>query len=156
MRYYCTLFIRSNNQNAATHIFKTKAINLLEFEDGYSEANLARAKRWQKVTSIDHFTIRNDLPRYRWSLSSNKEIETSDPDPQNHISWLISQLKLKTSLIDAQQEGTECTLAFYWGSSGTGGGPVITPQLSALLLHHQLKLDIGFYFESQAPGAACN
>lgn len=147
MRYYCTLFVRANALRAASNIFRSQAMEILEFEDTRSEANLARAERWRKSQPIVQFVVRNDLPRYCWSLTSLEAIDASEPDPYTHIFWLLSQLKARASFSDAGKKGVECTLAFYWGGRGTGGGPTIAPRLSKMLFKHNINLEISFYFE---------
>jgi len=148
MRYYCTLLVRSNAVQTASNIFQPAAIDMLGFDDMRSEANLARAERSRSSKSPVRFVVRNDLPRYCWSLTSLKAIEASEPDPYTHIAWLLSQLKPGVSLVDAQEKGIECTLSFYWGGQGTGGGPTVAPKLSELLSQHGINLKIGFYFEA--------
>jgi len=147
MKYYCTLIARSNEERTAIGIFRSEAAEMLKFEDTRSEANLARAERWRNARSSVQFIVKTDLPRYCWSLTSRNAIDTSEPDLCVHVSWLLSQLKPGASLVLLREAGVECTLAFYWGGQGTGGGPVITPRLSALLCQHEIDLNIGFYFE---------
>ncbi len=147
MRYYCTLVVRANAMRTASRIFRSPTIEMLGFEDTRSEASLARAERWRNSNSSAQFVVRNDLPRYCWSLMSLKAIDASESDPYTHISWLLSQLKSTASLAEAREKGVECKLPFYWGGQGTGGGPTITPRLSTLLCQHEVNLDIGFYFE---------
>ncbi|TFY97218.1 hypothetical protein [Ramlibacter humi] len=69
-----------------------------------------------------------------------------------HVSWLLSQLKPGT-LLDGCARGIEASLSLYWGSGGTGGGPFISPELSALLAKHRVQLQIGFYYEEAGPEA---
>lgn len=91
--------------------------------------------------------MRNDLPRYGWVLDSRDGVSTDETDPYVHVLWLLSKVKGDVCLADAARKGIESSLAFYWGSTGTGGGPFISPSLAGLLAQHQLGLDIGFYYE---------
>ena len=150
MRYYCLLIIRSNSKGTASSIFRAKALDVLGFEDTCSEVNLARAERWRKSNSSVQFIERSDLPRYCWSLTSLSGIDEKVSDPFEHVSWLMSQLKRGVSLANVKNQGVECVLAFYWGGLGSGGGPLITPGLSNMLVQHNIDLSIGFYMENQA------
>jgi hypothetical protein len=122
---------------------------MLKFDDTRSDFNLARAERWRSRVGT-RFIIRNDLPRYNWILSSQESLGTDNFDVYTHASWLLSQLKADILISELVMQGMECGLSFYWEGSGTGGGPVITPQLSELLYKHQINLDIGFYYERQS------
>lgn len=144
-RYYCLLHIRSNNENTGDDIFTPDVIDFLEFDDLRSKKNLEKMKKWRD-SSIE-FIVRNDLPRYVWTLSSLEEIDDSEWDLFIHISWLLSTLNQGVSLSAIQKNGIECELSFFWGGNGTGGGPTIPPRLSELLNFHKIKLDIRFYYE---------
>jgi hypothetical protein len=148
MRYYCTFFLRSDELNAPSSIFLPDAIEALEYEDSRSPARLARVQSLRGVGSI----TRSDLPRYGWYLDTRKAIEADECDPFVHVSWLLSQLKPSVLLAEARKQGVESSLGFYWGGSGTGGGPFFSVRLAELLVRHQIGLDVGFYYEEQENG----
>ncbi len=135
MRFYCLLIVRSDDIKTASNVFLKNATKLLDLEDMQSELNLKIAARW---------IIRSDLPRYQWTLNSLEKINVAEIDIYKHIYWLLSQMK--ESFFDSERKNIECSLSFFWSSRGTGGGPVITPELSELLFQKKIKLDIGFYF----------
>ncbi len=145
MRHYCLLIIRSNSEDAASSIFRPQAMDMLGFEDLRLEKHGASGALLRQASSSVQFVVRSDLPRYCWSLNSLKAIDQSVSDPLEHVSWLLSQLKRGISLADAQKQGIECVMALYWGGLGSGGGPLITPRLSSLLIQHDINLSIGFY-----------
>lgn len=119
---------------------------MLEFEDTRSEINFKRTN--SSESSPIKFMIRDDLPRYSWFLNSTKYLENSDHNIYNHIYWILSQIKSIFSLNSAREKGAEFNLDFYWGSPGTGGGPIISSEVSALLLQYKINLNIGFYYEN--------
>ena len=151
MRYFCNLYIKSDTKNTPANIFEPAVIRMLEFYDRESAIGLATTERLRKT--FEHWPsdqkgrrpiIRSDLPRYFWTLSSQKAVSTDEDDPYIHVSWLLSRLK-GVLVSDLIEQGIECKLSFYWGGLGTGGGPLIAPRLSELLHKHQVYLGIGFY-----------
>ncbi|CAN7436126.1 hypothetical protein LJR129_002816 [Acidovorax sp. LjRoot129] len=108
-----------------------------------SPARIASAERWKAAGFVQRF----DLPRYAWSYDSQNAVTSDVWDPYPHVEWLLSQLKSGISLATERALGTETHLGFFWGGGGTGGGPFISVQLAELLVHHQIALDIGFYYQ---------
>lgn len=150
MTYYCTFFLRSDDPDAASKILASNSVAELDFEDNYSEFNLARAQRWRAAG----FIARSDLPRYRWLFHSKGSVDSDEIDPFVHVSWLMSQLKPDVSLAQAREDGIETSLGFYWGGNGTGGGPFISVRLAELLVRHEIDMDVGFYYEASESGSS--
>lgn len=148
MRYYCTFFLRSDDRDAPSKIFIPDVVDALAFDDNQSAANLASAQRLRAVG----FIRRSDLPRYSWHLDTRDEVDSDEIDPFVHVSWLLSKLRSGISLPEANKNGIESLLAFYWGGNGTGGGPFISVRLAELLVRHQINLDVGFYYEEHENG----
>jgi len=126
-------------------VFREGVVEILTFEDYRSPGNLARMERLQKTNAGWRFVQRNDLPRYCWRLNSKGVIESNDL--YEHVSWLVGNLRSGFILKNLSLMDFEYGLSAYWGSGGTGDGPLITTKLSKLLVRHGLKLDIGFYLE---------
>jgi hypothetical protein len=131
-------------------VFLRKMLGDLDFEDYRSASNLARAERLNKVGAGWSLVQRNDLARYCWTLSSKEKIESDDL--YEHVSWLAGSLQPGFTLKTLASMGFEYGISAYWGGGGTGGGPLITPRLSELLVRHDVNLDIGFYFDSEEEG----
>ncbi|MDO8387030.1 MAG: hypothetical protein Q7T13_11605 [Polaromonas sp.] len=146
MTYYCTLFLGSDKRDALSGLLLRAALNALDLEDNQSPENLARAQRMRTAG----FVMRSDLPRYAWCMDSRGGVAADESDPLIHVSWLLSRLKPGVLLADAKNQGLECSLGFYWGGQGTGGGPFISVALADLLARHRVGLDVGFYYEEPA------
>lgn len=43
--------------------------------------------------------------------------------------------------------GYKYYFSVFWGGNGTGGGPFITSETSALLAEHEAEIEICFYYE---------
>lgn len=148
MRYYCTFFLRSDDRDAPSKIFLSDVVDALDFDDNQSSARIASAQRLRAVG----FITRSDLPRYAWRLDTRDEVDSDEIDPFVHVSWLLSKLRPGVSLPEANMNGIESLLGFYWGGNGTGGGPFISVRLAELLVRHQINLDVGFYYEEYESG----
>ncbi|QTN28679.1 hypothetical protein HZ993_02160 [Rhodoferax sp. AJA081-3] len=148
MRYYCTFFIRSDDGDAPSKILVSDVLGALDFDDNESVLNLASAERWRAAG----FVRRNDLPRFKWFFDTREAVDSDEIDPLVHVSWLLSHLRPGISLAEATENGIETWLGFYWGGSGTGGGPFISVRLAELLARHQICLNVGFYYEEYENG----
>ncbi|WP_172218145.1 hypothetical protein [Caenimonas soli] len=118
-------------------------LEAIECDDQHSPARLASAERLRAAG----FVRRTDLPRYSWAFDSEEAIGSDVLDPYLHVEWLLSRLKPGVSLSEERAAGTETHLGFFWGGSGTGGGPFISVPLAGLLVQHQIALDVGFYYQ---------
>lgn len=148
MSYYCTFFIKSNDAKAASRILRTEVLETIECDDLHSPARLAGVERLRAAG----FFRRADLPRFSWAFDSEDAIGSDNLDPYVHIEWLLGQLRPGVSLSDERAAGTETHLGFFWGGSGTGGGPFISVRLAGLLVQHQVALDVGFYYQDPEEG----
>jgi hypothetical protein len=151
MNYYCDLFIRSNLAELPSGLLRPDRRSAMHVEDLRSAKNLARAERLGRIASGVRFVQRADLPRYVWSLSSKGAVV--GPDPYEHVAWLCDHLHPGAVLKDLPANDFEFGFSFYWGGHGTGGGPLVAPRLSQLLLDHGANLDIGFHFEAMTLNA---
>jgi hypothetical protein len=141
--YYCTFFVKSNDPTAASRIVCSEILEKMTRDDLHSPERLASAERLR----ASGFVRRADLPRYAWAFDSEESIGSDVLDPYSHVEWLLGQLKAGVSLAAERAAGTETHLGFFWGGSGTGGGPFISVRLAGLLVEHQIPLDVGFYYQ---------
>jgi hypothetical protein len=143
MKYYCLLHINSKFHDADEMIFRKSALNFLDFQDRESASNIARSDHLRTAGVM----MERSAHRYGWTLDSSNGISAAEPRVLLHVSWLLAQLKPKISLAKRISGNIDCDLNFYWSGGGTGGGPLITPELSKLLVQHQICLSFGFYYE---------
>lgn len=143
MTYYCTFFLRADESDAPSKIFVPDIVDVLDFEDNQSDFRLASAQRLRAAG----FIARSDLPRYSWRLNTRDDVDAQESDPFIHVAWLLSKVKPGVRLAEANENGIESSLGFFWGGNGTGGGPFISVRLAELLARYQISLDIGFYYQ---------
>lgn len=138
MIYYCLLYIKTNEIISRSEIGKSKR-QIFEIIDRDSPAERASAERLKK-----HGITRERPFRYYWTLSSKNFV--LGPEPIDHVRWLLGNLGPKFNLSSLKIKGADYGFSFYWEGSGTGGGPLITPELSELLLLHKASISFGFYY----------
>jgi hypothetical protein len=142
---FCTLEICSHTQGQLpSGLFLPHARRKIDFTDNESPDRVAQRQRWVSAG----YRIRPDLERYWWQLST--KVDVVSEDLEDHLIWLLSRLQPNKRLPVELAKNFEYSVSVFWGSSnGTGGGPLITPNLSRLLAEQQINLSIGFYVRSQ-------
>jgi hypothetical protein len=138
MRYYCILYIRTNEAKPLAEMLGSKRVSF-ETTDRDSPDEKASIERLKKAGLVHQRPY-----RYYSTLSSRDRVK--GPAVLEHIKWLFSNLKPTFNLSELEATGAEYGLSFFWEGSGTGGGPTITSELAELLLLHKINLDFGFYF----------
>lgn len=143
MPHYCTLIVRSDREREAEELFQAHALDLLEVEDNLSPMRIASAERMRAAG----FVMRSDLPRFTWFLDTKKRFEEDTFDLFTHVSWLLAQLKPSMSLANGRARGVESFLSLFYAGNGTGGGPYISQEVAELLVHREIAMQVGFYYE---------
>lgn len=137
---YCSLYIRSDDHADLPMNFFINASQLeVDFVDNESPERRASFERLRKKGVHK----RAGLPRYHWSFNSEGHVEGFDV--YEHLIWILSQISPSYVLSEMHGAGFECQLQFAWVGNGTGGGPLVTPQIAQLLVHHNINLQFGFY-----------
>lgn len=142
MTCYCTLFIRSDDRSELpSEIFSQSSLEKFDFTDEESP------ERHQTRKRLDAAGIRRrpDLPRYGWVLETNGKVHSTSIE--DHIKSLLSCLNNERRLGDLKSMGYKYYFSVFWGGNGTGGGPFITSETSALLAEHEAEIEICFYYE---------
>jgi hypothetical protein len=139
MTYYCILYVRTNLAKPSKEMLLPKRIQRIKITDRDSAEEKARAVRRQ----VDTLKVYQPF-RYFWLLSSDGKVSGSNVS--EHIQRILSNFKPTFRLAELKLYGAEYGLSFYWGGGvGTGHGPIVTPELAALLIKHEVTLDIGIY-----------
>jgi hypothetical protein len=139
MNYHCILYVRTNLAKPSEEMLLPKRIQRIKITDRDSteEKNLAIRRKKNNLKIYQPF-------RYFWLLSSDGKVAGSNV--LEHINWILSNFKPAFRLAELKLAGAEYGLSFYWGGGvGTGHGPIVTPELAALLVKHEVTLDFGIY-----------
>jgi hypothetical protein len=144
MTDYCSLHIRSDVHSALPENFlrDPNAVEIV-FTDNESPERRASFERLRRKGVFK----RAGLPRYHWTFSSEGHVEGFDV--YEHLAWVLNQVHPDCLLSKLQSAGFECLLQFFWVGNGTGGGPLVTPQIAELLARHGVGLQFGFYVQSE-------
>jgi hypothetical protein len=117
-----------------------KASHRVNFTDNEWPERVAQRDRWRQKG----MSIRPNLERYWWELSTEGRINSMELD--DHFEWILKQLRKKKLLKTELSSDYRFSLSVFWGASnGTGGGPLIDPELSAKFALHGIPVAIGFY-----------
>ena len=144
MNDYCSLHIRSDVHGVLPDNFLRNSNSVeVVFTDNESPERRASFERLRKKGVFK----RAGLPRYHWTFSSDGHVEGFDV--YEHVAWVLKQLNPDRLLSELQGAGFECLLQFFWVSNGTGGGPLVTPQVAELLARHDVGLQFGFYVQPE-------
>ncbi|MBG9386649.1 hypothetical protein [Caenimonas aquaedulcis] len=142
MTDFCSLHIRSDvHAKLPEGFLKSRRKFQIVFEDNESPERLACFDRLARKGVHK----RVGLPRYQWTFSSEGFVNGFDV--YEHLRWVLDQVHADFLLSQLQNLGFQCLLQFYWEGNGTGGGPLVTPQIAELLVQHSVGLQFGFYLE---------
>lgn len=144
MTDFCSLHVRSDvhAELPAGFLRSRKKIDVV-FTDNESPERRASFDRLRRSGAFQ----RVNPPRYHWWFSSDGFVEGFDV--YRHLLWVLDQIQPKFLLSQLKDAGFECWLQFYWEGNGTGGGPLVTPQIAELLVRHNVSLQFGFYLEPE-------
>lgn len=140
---FCTLHIRSNDHGTLPAPLMAGASGVkFEFVDNQAPEQRARRARVRGKLGLGDV----EIPRYHWQLRSEESV--SADDIYAHVQSILAQLGVDRSLGEMLDSGYEFWFSVFWQGNGTGGGPLITQQMAALLMMHKVDLGIGFYLDS--------
>lgn len=138
-KYYCDFYISSNKNDAVYEVFSSKTKRDFNFIDNLSENRIKMKKRLRHAGLSEFPSL-----RYRWITSSNGNVD--GPEVIEHIKSITSDFLIDVDFKKIKKEGGEFGFSFYWEGRGTGGGPVINPELSEILAYYGITLEFGFNY----------
>lgn len=143
MADYCSIHIRSDVRPELPENFLRDGMIEVRYTDNESPDRQASFHRLAKSGIVK----RLDLPRYHWTFKSEGFVEGFDV--YQHVSWILKQIHPPYTIPQLNELGFECLLQFYWEGNGTGGGPLVTPELGTLLMENNIGLQFGFYLQNR-------
>lgn len=137
---YCILWVRINNHQLLIDAMLPRRVQRISITNRHSEQARASAKR-----RIDlGFPAEDEAHQYYGVISSLNRIKGTDVS--EHVEWIFSNFKPEFSMSSWTNHGAEFGLSYgWWGGTGTGYGPMISPRVGGLLLKHNIQLEISLY-----------
>jgi hypothetical protein len=143
-RTYCSLDINSNlKHDLKDSVFQNIGLKSTKFTDNFSTERIAEIARISK-----HLNVAPHTPvRYCWEFCTKTFVESDNL--ADHISWLLSQIKVGKSINDAVSDDSTYCIRCYFGGTGYGSGPIFNTKLIQQLAFHGVELQICFYIENE-------
>lgn len=143
MTLVCTWHIRSATRGTLpTDFLRPGKRREFELVDNQSPEMRARRERVRSKLGLPDL----EAPRYHWRLCSEGQV--TDDDLHKHLQWLLNHIKPERTIGDLLDAGFESWISASWTGNGTGGGPLISLDTSALLLRHRTEMGVSFYLET--------
>lgn len=141
MSVFCILHIQSESISILPNgLLKAEARANMEFSDLGSPEWILKRQRMGKRLGREW---QAPAARYHWKLCS-KDFVLSE-EIHDHIAWIFGCVTPPLSLAEHLSDEYAYFLSTYWGVDGPGGGPKILLETSALLVKHQVELEISLY-----------
>ena len=142
MTCYCTLHISSRDKAVLpAELFLASSSKAMIFVD--QETPTRRASRAR--LHAQGILSRPDLPRYGWQLDTNGRVKGDTL--HEHLNWIVGRLRSGKLLVELKTQNYDYWFSIFWGGNGTGGGPLITREATAILTRHDAPMGVGFYYE---------
>ena len=137
-RIYASLSIAWDGelQDALSHL-KNYGVRFDEYVDNHA---LPRRVLLEKLTKKG---LRSKAFRHNWFISSNQRVKGRSLDL--HLAWLFKHVKPKIRLSSLAAKGFRVQLTCFFETGDFGGGPVVTPEIAALIAFHQVDLKFDIY-----------
>jgi hypothetical protein len=149
VRTYCSLVISSDtDRQLGVTVQKILGIVSNDVVDTQSPELIAARERLAKVLDNPPFSP----PRYFWRSSSKDKIDSNEL--QDHVAWLLSQVKPGRSIREISDHGGSAFLTCFWAGNGRGGGPTLSSSLMRTIASHDVELQFDFYTEDDDESAS--
>lgn len=137
---HCILWVRAHDRQLLLDALLPRRSRRMEITDHQSEEGRAAMQRRRLVG------LNAAEPDYRYFGIISSLNHVHGADVSEHVMWVLSNFKPGFNLAQWAASGAQYGLSHgWWSGMGTDYGPVISPEVGALLMRHGVGLQISLY-----------